>query len=273
MKARHWVPGPGVLLLAAAPATAETNLEITAFNGGYLSWTNVDPSLYYTVQWRPDLAGAADWSGSYRGCQDLKSPDPAITVPVPVYYRVVGSSTRSTFAAPVVKTGQTPTAPYEALGGSDGTLQKGEEWPNPRFTTGTGVASNCVLDNLTGLMWLRNPEPVAQNWYDALFACMQLDGAEGRGNYDDWRMPNVNEQLSIIAWRYDNLAVPDAAGTGQWTEGDPFQGLRGNWYWASTTVAANNDYAWAVSLYNGYVYNYILKSAASAYVWPVRGGK
>ena len=37
--------------------------------------------------------------------------------------------------------------------GSDGDLQKGVAWPNPRFTDN---ANGTVTDNLTGLIWLKN---------------------------------------------------------------------------------------------------------------------
>jgi hypothetical protein len=40
--------------------------------------------------------------------------------------------------------------------GQDGDLKAGMAWSNPRFTVdGTG---NCITDNLTGLMWVRNPD-------------------------------------------------------------------------------------------------------------------
>ena len=55
--------------------------------------------------------------------------------------------------APVARTGQAPTIPFTAPAGSDGALQKGTAWPNPRFT---GNGDGTVTDNLTGLTWLQN---------------------------------------------------------------------------------------------------------------------
>ena len=57
------------------------------------------------------------------------------------------------------QTGQTKC--YDAEGaeitcagtGQDGEKQAGMPWPNPRFTAGTGAEADCMIDNLTGLMW------------------------------------------------------------------------------------------------------------------------
>ncbi|MBI5180834.1 MAG: DUF1566 domain-containing protein, partial [Nitrospirae bacterium] len=78
------------------------------------------------------------------------------------------------YAAPadLPKTGQTTC--YDAAGavvacantGQDGDLKKGVTWPSPRFTVdGTG---DCVTDNLTGLMWVKNPDSTLRNWASAM---------------------------------------------------------------------------------------------------------
>lgn len=79
-------------LIACISAAEETNLAITSFSDGLLTWTNVNPNLYYTVEWRPSLTGTNDWSGSYRGSQDLRSTNEFVTVPVPIFYRIVGTT-------------------------------------------------------------------------------------------------------------------------------------------------------------------------------------
>jgi hypothetical protein len=76
--------------LCVLPVPAETNLVITDFNDGYITWTNVNPSLYYSVEWKPSLTGSNDWSGSYRMLQDLQSSNDLITVPAPIFLRVAG---------------------------------------------------------------------------------------------------------------------------------------------------------------------------------------
>jgi hypothetical protein len=71
-------------------------------------------------------------------------------VVIPLFGDGPAPSPSPSVPAPVPKTGQTPTVPLDpAPGGSDGNLQKGVAWPNPRFTdNGNGT----VTDNLTNLV-------------------------------------------------------------------------------------------------------------------------
>lgn len=80
------------LLLTTITAVGDTNLILTASHDGTLTWTNVDPALYYSVEWRPSLTGPNGWTGSYRSAQDVHSTNAIVTVPVPVFYRVVGTT-------------------------------------------------------------------------------------------------------------------------------------------------------------------------------------
>lgn len=171
----------------------------------------------------------------------------------------------------VPKTGQ--TASYTT--GDDGDLEKGVSWPNPRFTdNGDGT----VTDNLTELIWLKNanrPNSL-QNWANALNYCNLLadDGTDLTDGSvaGDWRLPNVKELESLIHYGLYDPAIPNTAGTGKWTEGDPFTGVASFTYWASTTAAASpSTNAFAVSVIYGFNYSY--DKTTSFYVWPVRGGK
>jgi len=76
--------------------------------------------------------------------------------------------------APTPKTGQT----FSYYARDDGALQPGVAWPSTRFTnTGDGT----VTDNLTGLVWLKNPGCyTAQSWNAALGSANTLaDGICG----------------------------------------------------------------------------------------------
>ena len=167
--------------------------------------------------------------------------------------------------------GNVPPAPVPKTGcvishetGDDGHYQKGVAWPVPRFTTGTSSSSNCVTDNLTGLMWLRNPTATLRNCSDSIAYCEDLTGTGGRGGHVDWRLPNVREMQSLFD--YDNRAP--ALPTGH-----PFIG-----------VPATNDFWTGTLAYNGgggilFFFTSmdrgttaVLAPSNTLCAWPVRGG-
>jgi hypothetical protein len=171
--------------------------------------------------------------------------------------------------APVGKTGQT----ISQANGDDGDLRKGVAWPNPRFTdNGDGT----VTDNLTRLIWLKNAHRFgSQDWWGAVSACNSLadDGSELTDGSvaGDWRLPNVNELHSLEDYDFYEPALPNTAGTGQWTEGDPFTNVQFQYYYWSSTPYVWNSFRWAVSMKWG-TSNYLSTSQDYHYVWPVRGG-
>jgi len=184
---------------------------------------------------------------------------------------------------PVAKTGQTSAVPLDVttIDGADGQLGKGVAWPNPRFTdNGDGT----VTDNLTGLVWLQNANCASgtKSWTEALaFAHALYDGWTGDGSGGDcdltdgstvtqWRLPNVLELQSLIAWQYSSPALSNDAGDGKWTSGagSAFTSVQSNYYWSSTTYADITNFAWAVSLSYGNDSSDFKTS--SLYVWPVR---
>jgi hypothetical protein len=197
-----------------------------------------------------------------------------MTIKVPMFYRVQGSSNRVVHSAPVAKTGHTPTVPFASVPlGSDGILQKGVAWPNPRFTDSN---DGTIKDNLTGLIWLKDANAFGSDtWTNALTACNTL-AANGTTLTDgsvagSWRLPNVMELLSLIDWRYGNPALPNLAGTGQCTPGQPFTGVQSDYYWSSTTGAGMVSIARSVSMAFGYM-NVYDKTVLHC-VWPVRDGQ
>ena len=179
------------------------------------------------------------------------------------------------YPAPVPKTGQTQTGPDIWYPGDDGDLRLGVAWPNPRFTAGTGISSNCVTDNLTGLMWLRNPSDTALIWTQAVAYCESLDGTSGRGNYTDWRLPNLKELLSLIDYQYKSPAIPNTEGTGQCM---PFGGYNAPFiiqpdtqYWSSSVRAWLYGWVWYMESNAGAVHMETMTHPFG--VWPVRGGQ
>ena len=151
----------------------------------------------------------------------------------------------------VPKTGQTTS--YSA--GDDGDLEKGVAWPSPRFTV--QADTNCVTDNLTGLVWARNANLGAMTWADAITYCEGLT----YGGTKDWRLPNAKELYSLIDLGRSTPALPS---------GHPFTGVQSGFYWSSCTYAAFTENPWYVYLYYGDGATY---KTVTYYVWPVRGGQ
>ncbi len=171
--------------------------------------------------------------------------------------------------APVAKTGQTTSHAT----GDDGDLQKGITWPNPRFTdNGDGT----IRDNLTCLIWTAdaNLNNGQATWANALAFCNGLSDATSvltdSSVAGDWRLPNVRELQSLTHYGVFDPAVPNTAGTGKWSEGDPFDNVQSTFYWSSTPGAGDTDSAWYVFFHHGVV-NGNFKTFDS-YVWCVRGG-
>lgn len=184
--------------------------------------------------------------------------------------------------APVARTAQTPTVPFTATAGSDGALQKGVAWPNPRFTDNS---DGTVTDNLTGLVWLKNTSCFSTTfWINALSVAAALyDGWPGvefvsdgdcglsdSSSAGDWRLPNIKELQSLIAYQYYGPALSNGAGTAKWSEGDVFSGNPSKNFWSSS-VYANGVYAWSVHLGDGSVLGGGFSNNNG--VWPVRDGQ
>ncbi len=160
--------------------------------------------------------------------------------------------------------------------GLDGELQKGTEWPVPRFiNNGDGT----VTDKLTGLIWLKDANCAGmKTWPEALNFVAELSAGGGCGLTDtsgtgEWRLPNINELHSIISYKYLDPALSNSAGTAQWkddpSDPDPaFTHVQSNYYWSSTTFATNPDKVWYLDLKNGM--SGIGDNTISYYVWPVR---
>ena len=241
------------LLLLAATAQAQSPNIVSYHGNGELTWTNNDTNLFYQIQWSSSLTQSNAWRSNYLPLTDIQSSDSILTSSVPMFYRVCGTSNRVVYPSPIAKTGQKGSNQT----GDDGDLQKGIPWPNPRFAIQENT--NVVLDNLTGLMWARNANSFAPtNWNAAVSNCNDLV----YGGYDDWRLPNRRELLSLIDDGEYHPALP---------AGHPFSVAPEGTYWTSTTSANGASGAWFVELYYGVLSGSPMSS--EYYVWPVRSGQ
>ncbi len=148
---------------------------------------------------------------------------------------------------------QEPVTSYRT--GDDGDIEKGVAWPGTRFTNN---GDGTVTDNLTGLMWIQNPDATTRNWDTAIDYCNALTTA----SYTDWRLPNYMELISLIDISNHNPALPS---------GHPFSNVQSNYYWSATTYAGSTSYAYIVSMNYGNVGSG--DKPLTRNVWPVRGGQ
>jgi Protein of unknown function (DUF1566) len=106
--------------------------------------------------------------------------------------------------------------------------------PSPRFV----FDDDTVTDMGTGLIWQRHPFSNGMDWMDALDACETMV----LGGYDDWRLPTLKEQQTIVDERrlqpcIDFVAFPDTLSA---------------WFWSSTPIPTHPDEAWCTSYTDGY---------------------
>ena len=100
-------------------------------------------------------------------------------------------------------------------------------------TSFTDNGDGTITDNCTNLQWKKCSEGLSgpscgtgsagtYTWEQALAQCEGLDF----GNHTDWRLPNINELLSILNYSGSNPAVngtyfPATAASAYWTSTDP----------------------------------------------------
>jgi hypothetical protein len=136
-------------------------------------------------------------------------------------------------------------------------------------TVGSYPITDCVKDNITGLVWEGKPASgtrSATNTYtnydfatygDVAYLNTNSLGYVAAVNaaalcgYTDWRLPTADELQTLVDYSSYGLTI-DAT----W-----FPNTQGNWYWTSSPYVGYSYYAWVVSFSYGYVnygyrYNY-----------------
>jgi fibronectin type 3 domain-containing protein len=172
--------------------------------------------------------------------------------------------------------------------GQDGDLQKGVVWPAPRFIDPDGtlpITGDVIVDQVTGLMWLRDANCINTNYSTFDTDSTYFDGAvtwqhalnfvkgintgtypNCGGGYTDWRLPSRDELRSLIDYSRSNPALQS---------GHPFINIQANKYWSSTSFTTYPLYAWYVLISSGQLdADYIQDDKSHfSYVWPVRAGE
>ena len=145
--------------------------------------------------------------------------------------------------------------------GTDAGLQIGAPLTSPRFVD---KGDGTLHDTVTGLTWLKQADCIAQSWSSAMNAVNAL--ASGQCGLADgstagqWRMPNRNEMLSLSdraptfpqASYFDGQAQASLVVTGPVI----FHNfVVSDYYWTSTTDAADTTQAWTIYSCDFGVYN------------------
>lgn len=158
---------------------------------------------------------------------------------------------------------------------------------SPRFRDNN---DGTVTDNMTGLIWLKNPNCIGSNpgfdndetlddgkvtWQHGLDFVRGMntglydcgDTSNGGSSQTDWRMPNYNELISVTDGGRRH-PTPDL------DPDHPFTGVKlDGFYWSSTSIDGAERNAEIVDLkYWGTIIGYDGKKSVM-YLWPVRGGE
>lgn len=143
--------------------------------------------------------------------------------------------------------------PGQVVKGDDGDLQSGVGLTYPRWIdNGDGT----LTDTMTGLRWMKQANCIDTDWADAVAAVAALGngtcGLTDGSKPGDWRMPNRNEMQSLEDRMVNNVADFMNA-TYVWKSdaalyrGPLFTSFMGyQYYWTSTTDAADPAEAWTV---------------------------
>jgi hypothetical protein len=169
----------------------------------------------------------------------------------------------------VLKTGQTscygtlnPWPQIDCTGtGQDGELQQGLA----RSYTDNG--DGTITDNRTGLMWEKlSDDGSIHDWNDvppsrsAAFGKVAALNSASFAGYTDWRLPNINELLSLVNYGHTYPAIDPVFNAGcapgcsvttcSCTNANfGVSGFHG--YWSSTTYYGYPKVSWVVHFYDG----------------------
>jgi hypothetical protein len=157
----------------------------------------------------------------------------------------------------------------------DAALQIGAPLTSPRFIdNGNGTLS----DTVTGLTWLKQADCIQHSWSGALATIGSLSsgqcGLTDGSSAGQWRMPNRGEMLTLadrapsfpLANYYNGIPGADGVTVINPVIFNNF--MVSNYYWTSTTSAADTSQAWTVYSCDFGVYN--LDKSTTGYALAVR---
>lgn len=175
---------------------------------------------------------------------------------------ITATNSASVTGNPVAYTQLTPTVYLP---------QTGQTSSASRFSVGTGAEANCVTDNLTGLMWVKDlntvminsdPNGASTPWQNALDSIATANSGSGYCGHKDWYLPTINDLSSLAN---DEQTDPAA-----WLNTQGFSNVDAvDGYWSSSTLASDTyNNSWGVIFSCGCVVT--SDKTNDGYVWPVR---
>jgi hypothetical protein len=130
-----------------------------------------------------------------------------------------------------------------------------------RFQILEEYKGEAVLDTETHLIWERTPSAAETAWANASLRCA-LASTGGRLG---WRLPSFLELMTLV-----EPAPLAAASKPRLPSGHPFQGVRADFYWTTSSQDTEPTNAYAIDFLRGDVMSQ-RKNRAHAW-WCVRGG-
>ena len=150
------------LLVFVSPGSAAIHIDIAAIQNGFVHVEGSQAPRGEAISWEGISVGVnSNNGGAFQFDTTNLPPDCVGTLKI-------GSETRevvvencmpadiTVIQAGVPKTGQTTSFDANNPKRDDGALQRGVPSPNPRFTDNS---NGTIMDNLTGLIWLKNAMP------------------------------------------------------------------------------------------------------------------
>jgi len=103
------------------------------------------------------------------------------------------------------------------------------------------IRNKVVIDRWSGLMWQKSSSK-GGNWHNAVKYCKNLNLA----GYKDWRLPNIDELMSIVDKNSYSPAINRRA----------FPDTKSDYYWSYSSKQKDSSKAWLVFFHYGYDYYY-----------------
>ena len=122
--------------------------------------------------------------------------------------------------------------------------------------------NGAVLDKDTGLMWYKNAMPTKTGMpLEMALGFINSLNKDNELGFSDWRLPKLEELASLVS---KDTSYPALA------KGHPFENVRPDFYWTSSTGYNLVGYAWVVDMGSGSVMRAEASYCNFFYVWPVR---